>query len=180
MGQAFARLFTRITHSRDLKVLIIGLDGAGKTSIISRLRLGEVITSNPIEGFRVEQVQYNNIRFICWDICGDRIRPLWRQYYENVQGIIFVIDSNDRVRMPEACLELHKLAKEDELRDSPILIWCNKQNLPNAMLIGEITECLDQAILGAFNRRWHIQDCCSLTGDGLYEGLEWLANTVMN
>lgn len=78
-----------------------------------------------------------------WDVGGqDKIRPLWRHYFQNTQGIIFVVDSNDRDRIVEAREELQRMLNEDELRDALLLVFANKQDLPNAMNAAEITDKL--------------------------------------
>lgn len=82
-------------------------------------------------GFNVETVEYKNIQFTVWDVGGqDKIRPLWRHYFQNTQGIIFVVDSNDRERVTEAREELQRMLNEDELRDAMLLVFANKQDLP--------------------------------------------------
>ena len=61
-------------------------------------------------GFNVETVEYKNISFTVWDVGGqDKIRPLWKHYFQNTQGLIFVVDSNDRERVAEAQDELQKM-----------------------------------------------------------------------
>jgi len=156
---------------------MVGLDAAGKTTILYKLKLGEVVTTIPTIGFNVETVEYKNISFTVWDVGGqDRIRPLWRHYFQNTQGLIFVIDSNDRERIAEAKEELHKMLQEDELRDAVLLVFANKQDLPNAMLTAEVTEKLG---LGQMRgRTWYIQGTCATQGQGLYEGLDWLSNEL--
>jgi small GTP-binding protein len=85
----------------------------------------------PRIGFNVETVEYKNIQFTVWDVGGqDKIRPLWRHYFQNTQGIIFVVDSNDRDRIVEAREELQRMLNEDELRDALLLVFANKQDLP--------------------------------------------------
>ena len=97
---------------------MVGLDAAGKTTILYKLKLGEIVTTIPTIGFNVESVEYKNISFTVWDVGGqDKIRPLWRHYYANTQGVIFVVDSNDRDRVGEARDELHRMLNEDELRE---------------------------------------------------------------
>ena len=111
----------------------VGLDAAGKTTILYKLKLGEIVTTIPTIGFNVETVEYKNISFTVWDVGGqDKIRPLWRHYFQNTQGLIFVVDSNDRDRVSEARDELHRMLNEDELRDAVLLVFANKQDLPNA------------------------------------------------
>lgn len=95
----------------------------------------------PYAGFNVETVEYKNIQFTVWDVGGqDKIRPLWRHYFQNTQGIIFVVDSNDRDRIVEAREELQRMLNEDELRDALLLVFANKQDLPVRIWI--IGECL--------------------------------------
>lgn len=88
----------------------VGLDAAGKTTILYKLKLGEIVTTIPTIGFNVETVEYKNICFTVWDVGGqDKIRPLWRHYFQNTQGLIFVVDSNDRERIVEAENELKNM-----------------------------------------------------------------------
>jgi ADP-ribosylation factor protein 1 len=125
----------------------------------------------------VESVEYKNISFTVWDVGGqDKIRPLWRHYYQNTQGLIFVVDSNDRERAGEARAELERMLSEDELRDAVLLVFANKQDLPKAMSPPELTEKL--GLHQMRSRPWHIQGCCATNGDGLYEGLDWLSATL--
>jgi len=122
---------------------MVGLDAAGKTTILYKLKLGEIVTTIPTIGFNVETVEYKNICFTVWDVGGqDKIRPLWRHYFQNTQGLIFVVDSNDRERISEAQEELQKMLQEDELREAVLLVFANKQDLPNAMNASELTEKL--------------------------------------
>ncbi|KAJ6354294.1 hypothetical protein OIU76_003194 [Salix suchowensis] len=104
------------------------------------------------------------------------IRPLWRHYFQNTQGLIFVVDSNDRDRVVEARDELHRMLNEDELRDAVLLVFANKQDLPNAMNAAEITDKLGLHSLR--QRHWYIQSTCATSGEGLYEGLDWLSNNI--
>lgn len=177
MGGNFTKLFTRFLFKKDLRILMIGLDAAGKTTILYKLKLGETITTIPTIGFNVETVEYKNISFTVWDVGGqDRIRPLWRHYFQNTQGLIFVIDSNDRERLTDAHLELQKMLKEDELRGASLLILANKQDLPQSLGVAEMADRLG---LGSItDRKWHIQGTCASSGDGLYQGLEWLSKNI--
>ncbi|RMZ85717.1 hypothetical protein DV737_g516, partial [Chaetothyriales sp. CBS 132003] len=178
MGLAFSKLFDRLWGKKEMRILMVGLDAAGKTTILYKLKLGEIVTTIPTIGFNVETVEYKNIQFTVWDVGGqDKIRPLWRHYFQNTQGIIFVVDSNDRDRVVEAREELQRMLNEDELRDALLLVFANKQDLPNAMNAAEITDKLGLHSLR--QRAWYIQSTCATSGDGLYEGLEWLANSLL-
>ncbi|KAJ4819226.1 hypothetical protein LUZ62_031792 [Rhynchospora pubera] len=143
MGLTFTKLFSRLFAKKEMRILMVGLDAAGKTTILYKLKLGEIVTTIPTIGFNVETVEYKNISFTVWDVGGqDKIRPLWRHYFQNTQGLIFVVDSNDRDRVVEARDELHRMLNEDELRDAVLLVFANKQDLPNAMNAAEITDKL--------------------------------------
>ncbi|KAF2069166.1 hypothetical protein CYY_009517 [Polysphondylium violaceum] len=177
MGAGMGKIFSRFFGKKDMRILMVGLDAAGKTTILYKLKLGEIVTTIPTIGFNVETVEFKNINFTVWDVGGqDKIRPLWRHYFQNTQGLIFVVDSNDRERIVEACEELQKMLNEDELRDAVLLVFCNKQDLPNAMSVAEVTDKLNLHSLR--QRKWYIQSTCATSGDGLYEGLDWLSNTL--
>uniref|UniRef100_UPI0037E79B12 ADP-ribosylation factor 4-like n=1 Tax=Semicossyphus pulcher TaxID=241346 RepID=UPI0037E79B12 len=179
MGLTFSGLFTKLFGKRQMRILMVGLDAAGKTTILYKLKLGEIVTTIPTIGFNVETVEYKNISFTVWDVGGqDKIRPLWRHYFQNTQGLIFVVDSNDRERVREAAEELTKMLGEDELRDAALLVFANKQDLPNALNLNEITEKLGLTVLR--NKTWHVEAACATQGTGLYEGLDWLSQELSN
>merc|ERR1712199_47710 len=159
----FSKVFGKLVGKKDCRILMVGLDAAGKTTILYKLKLGEVVTTIPTIGFNVETVEY-------------KIRPLWRHYYQNTQGIIFVVDSNDRERVGEAKDELNRMLSEDELRDGVLLVLSNKSDLPQAMSAAETADKLGLHSLR--NRQWFIQATCATNGEGLYEGLDWLSNTI--
>jgi len=177
MGLMFSKVWERMLGKKEMRILMVGLDAAGKTTILYKLKLGEVVTTIPTIGFNVETVEYKNISFTVWDVGGqDKIRPLWRHYYQNTQGLIFVVDSNDRDRVEDAREELTKMLNEDEMRDAVLLVFANKQDLPNAMTAAEVTEKL--GLHNLRHRQWFIQSACATTGDGLYEGLDWMSRTL--
>merc|ERR1712048_621992 len=177
MGLLMSKVWERMMSKTELRILMVGLDAAGKTTILYKLKLGEVVTTIPTIGFNVETVEYKNINFTVWDVGGqDKIRRLWRHYYQNTQGLIFVVDSNDRERIEAAHDELTKILSEDEMRDAVVLVFANKQDLPNSMPAAEVTEKLGLHDLR--NRPWFIQSTCATAGDGLYEGLDWLSRTL--
>merc|ERR1712194_61240 len=108
----------RMIGKTEMRILMVGLDAAGKTTILYKLKLGEVVTTIPTIGFNVETVEYKNLSFTVWDVVGqDKIRPLWRHYYQGTNGLIYVVDSNDRDRVEDAREELTKMLNEDEMRD---------------------------------------------------------------
>ncbi|KAH9611671.1 hypothetical protein KSS87_003025 [Heliosperma pusillum] len=177
MGVMLSKLVKMMFAKKEMRILMVGLDAAGKTTILYKLKLGEVVTTIPTIGFNVETVDYKNVSFTVWDVGGqDKIRPLWRFYFQNTQGLIFVIDSNDKDRVIEARDELHRMLNEDELKDATLLVFANKQDLPNSMTVAEITDKLGLHSLR--QRRWYIQSACATSGEGLYEGLDWLSSSI--
>merc|ERR1712056_96736 len=177
MGLAFTRLWQHLIGTQEMRILMVGLNAAGKTTILYKLKLGEVVTTIPTIGFNVETVEYKNIRFTVWDVGGQsKIRPLWRHYYQGTQGLIFVVDSSDRDRIDDAREELAKMLGEDEMRDAVLLVFANKQDLPNAMSTSEVADKLGLRDLR--RREWFVQSACATTGQGLPEGLDWLSRTL--
>ncbi len=184
MGSLFAKIFQNF-GKKEMRILMVGLDAAGKTTILYKLKLGEIVTTIPTIGFNVESVEYKKINFTVWDVGGqDKIRPLWRHYFSNTQGLVFVVDSNDRDRIGEAKEELQRMLQEEELKDAVLLVFANKQDLPTALTAAEITDKLgliSTARSGAqATREWYIQSTCATSGDGLYEGMDWLAQKLKN
>ena len=162
---------------KEMRILMLGLDAAGKTTVLYKMKLGEIVTTIPTIGFNVETLQYKNIAFTMWDVGGqDRIRPLWRHYYQGTQGLIFVVDSNDPDRLSEASDELHRLLSEPELENACVLVFANKQDMPSAMPVASLVDKLGMSKLQ--RRQWHVQSACAVSGEGLFEGLDWLSKSV--
>jgi len=171
------KLWDRMVGKREMRIVMVGLDAAGKTTILYKLKLGEVVTTIPTVGFNVEVVEYKNINFTVWDIGGqDKIRKLWRHYYLGTHGAIFVVDSSDQERVEDACEELSKMLAEEEMRDAAVLVLANKQDLPNAVKTSELSHKLGLHELRG--REWFIQGACATSGEGIYEGLDWLSRTL--
>ncbi|XP_057965574.1 ADP-ribosylation factor 2-like [Malania oleifera] len=178
MGVAISWLIKRLTIKRELKILMAGLDGSGKTTILYKLKLGEVIATVPTIGFNAETVLYKNVSFTVWDVGGQgKIRPLWRHYFLNTQTLIFVLDSSDRGRISEARNELHQMLSENELQNAILLVFANKQDHPNAMCVSEVA---DKIGLYSVSQHWYIQGTSATSGRGLYQGLDWLLNNIPN
>ena len=192
----------RMFNKREMRILMVGLDASGKTSILYRLKLGKPKKTIPTIGFNVETLEYKNIAFTVWDVGGqEKLRALWRHYFANTQArgairrnsaqfgaillspypfpqaLIFVVDSSDRARLQEAAEELHRLIHEEELKDALLLVFANKQDLPGACNAAEISEQM-RLYPPHISKSCYIQSCCATTGDGLYEGLDWLSSMV--
>jgi len=128
MGAILSSLFSRLFGIKDVRILILGLDGAGKTTILYKLHCGEVVTTIPTIGFNVETVSYKNIKFQVWDLGGQTsLRPYWRCYFANTNAIIYVVDSADSERLGISKDELMSMLEEEELKDTCLLVFANKQ-----------------------------------------------------
>ncbi len=126
MGSFLSQL-SSLFDKREARILMLGLDSAGKTTILFKLKLGEVVSSVPTIGFNVETVEFKNCKFNVWDVGGqDKIRGMWKHYYQNTEGLIYVIDSSDKERLHIAKEELHKMLAEEELKDTVLLVLANK------------------------------------------------------
>merc|ERR1712137_696793 len=129
-----SRVFSILGSSKkEQRIVMVGLDNAGKTTILYQVKMGEVVQTTPTIGFNVETVSRKNVTFSVWDVGGqDQIRGLWRHYFLNTQAVIFVVDSNDQNRLKEARDELWKVLESPELTSAVVLVFANKQDLPNA------------------------------------------------
>lgn len=144
---------------------MLGLDAAGKTTILYKLKLGEYVTSVPTIGFNVEQVEFQKVKFAIWDVGGqDKIRKLWKHYYQNTQALIYVVDSSDKERVDIAKQELQSMLADEELKDAVLLVLANKQDMA-VMSVAEVAEKLGLHTLKG--REWNIQGTCAISGDGL-------------
>ncbi|XP_050514509.1 ADP-ribosylation factor 6-like [Diabrotica virgifera virgifera] len=169
------KLISTIFGNREMRILLLGLDAAGKTTILYKLKLGQSMSTLPTVGFNVETITYKNVKFHVWDVGGqEKIRLLWRHYYTGTHGVIFVVDCDDRERINEAREEFHRIINDREMREAIILILANKQDIPGAMKPHEVQEML--GLTRIRDRNWYIQPTCATTGDGLHEGLTWLVS----
>ncbi|KAK9451747.1 ADP-ribosylation factor family-domain-containing protein [Limtongia smithiae] len=178
MGQTFTKLLSKLWGGdKEIRILILGLDGAGKTTILYRLQIGEVITTVPTIGFNVETLTYQNLKFNVWDLGGQTsIRPYWRCYYANTAAVIFVVDATDKERINTSREELIAMLSEEELQDAALLVFANKQDQPGAMSAPEVSEAL--GLVGMKDRSWSIVACSAIKGEGLTEGLDWLVEVI--
>jgi|UniRef100_K3X8E3 small GTP-binding protein len=163
--------------TRPCRILLLGLDAAGKTTLLYKLKLGEAVTTIPTIGFNVESFKYKNIEFTAWDIGGQsKLRPLWKFYFQNTDAIIFVVDAADGYRISEAAEELAKLFEHEELQDAKLLVYANKQDHPGCMSLHDIREKLNFDRVTRNPR--HIQAAVAVSGEGVYEGLDWLSKAM--
>ncbi|KAK8241708.1 ADP-ribosylation factor family-domain-containing protein [Phyllosticta capitalensis] len=171
MGGSISKMMKQIFGTKEMRILMLGLDAAGKTTILYKLKLDKDVTTIPTVGFNVETVMYKKTRFNVWDVGGqDKIRPLWRHYFSGTQGLIFVVDSSDRDRIDEARTELARIISDREMKDARLLIFANKQDVSAAMKPDEVKTKLQLDKI-ASQHKWKIEPSCATTGEGIFEGL---------
>ena len=154
------------------------MQNAGKTTILYRLSLGQLVKTTPTIGSNVEELAYNNVKFQAWDLGGqESTRSVWDVYYMNTDGVIYVIDSQDENNYEESKNQFHKILKNSTLKNATILIFANKQDLPGAKTINDIIQ--DYELDKIKNHSWQIQPCSALRGEGLIDGLKWLSEQLV-
>ena len=177
MGVIFSRIFSSLFGRGEIRILILGLDNAGKTTLLYKLQLNQVIETVPTIGFNVETVTYKNLKLQVWDLGGQgTIRPYWRCYYPNTNAVIYVVDSADKERIDIAKQEMYAMLQESDLRGVPLLVFANKQDIDGAMGEGEVGELLGLADIK--NRQWRIVKSCTKNGDGISDGFDWLVDLL--
>ncbi|KAH9416360.1 ADP-ribosylation factor protein 3 [Dermatophagoides pteronyssinus] len=165
------------TSNPELRILLLGLDNAGKTTILKKLASEDVTHITPTQGFNIKSVQSPGFKLNVWDIGGQRkIRPYWRNYFENTDVLIYVIDSADKKRFAETSVELNELLNEEKLMNVPLLVYANKQDLINAVSASELAEELH--LIAIRDRPWQIQACSGTSGEGLKDGIEWICKNI--
>jgi ADP-ribosylation factor 1/2 len=177
MGLLVSTLMDRFFGPTPARILMVGLDNAGKTTVLYKLKLGEVVTTTPTIGFNVESIVYKNISFTVWDVGGQtKIRALWQHYFENTDAVIYVVDSSDGQRLAEAREELEYVLGDDRVRNATLLVFSNKIDMPGSQSTAQVTDKL--GLQGHKGRDWYIQATCAITGEGIVDGLEWLADNL--
>jgi ADP-ribosylation factor-like protein 5B len=179
MGILLAKLWRRVVNEVQGKIVIVGLNNAGKTTILYRLNLGTVVTTQPTIGSNVEEVKHGDLVFQVWDVGGqESLRATWESYLQSTDAIVFVVDSNDEENMTLAKMELFNVLLGEHARDCVVLVLANKQDIKGALPQDEVAEKLDLVTLRT--HEWRLQGCCALSGEGLVEGMDWIAAKVLD
>ncbi|XP_016894352.1 ADP-ribosylation factor-like protein 3 isoform X2 [Cynoglossus semilaevis] len=145
---------------QEVRLLLLGLDNAGKTTVLKQLAAEDIRHITPTQGFNLKSVQSSGFKLNVWDIGGQRkIRPYWKNYFENTD-----------------VLELAELLEETQLAAVPLLIFANKQDLTTAMTASELAEGLNLHMIR--DRMWQVQACSALTAEGLQDGMTWVCRNV--
>ena len=177
MGFVFSKIWNSVFGKGEMRIIILGLDNAGKTTLLYKLQLNEIIQTIPTIGFNVETVTYKNLKFQVWDLGGQgSIRPYWRCYYPNTNAIIYIIDSIDRDRIESSRNEMMTMLSEEDLVGVPLLVLANKQDLPGAMSEVEISEKL--GLTNITDRQWNIFKTSVIKNENVAESFDWVASIL--
>eukprot|EP01112_Ceratiomyxa_fruticulosa_P007277 TRINITY_DN1882_c0_g1_i2.p1 TRINITY_DN1882_c0_g1~~TRINITY_DN1882_c0_g1_i2.p1 ORF type:complete len:212 (+),score=47.12 TRINITY_DN1882_c0_g1_i2:82-636(+) len=164
-------------RENEMRLLMLGLDNAGKTTIIKKFNGEDITTISPTLGFNIQTLEYEGYKLNIWDIGGQKsLRSYWRNYYEENDAVIWVVDSADRRRLDDCKEELHALLMEEKLAGASFLVFANKQDLPGALTPSEIVQYLN--LEGITTHHWNIQACSAVNGSGLVEGIDWVVKDV--
>ncbi|KAK6539992.1 ADP-ribosylation factor-like protein 2 [Orbilia ellipsospora] len=158
---------------KEMRVLMLGLDNAGKTTIVKQVMKEDVNTVSPTLGFIIKTIEYQGYKLNIWDVGGQKtLRSYWRNYFEKTDALIWVVDATDRFRLDDCKEELHGLLLEERLMGASLLVFVNKTDVKGCMSTDEIKEGLklDEIV----THKWTILRCSAMTGENLDEGLEWV------
>jgi ADP-ribosylation factor-like protein 2 len=160
----------------------LGLDNAGKTTILKKLCNQPIDTVEPTLGFNIQTLQYLGYNLNLWDVGGQRsIRAYWRNYFEATDGLIWVVDGADPLRLELCKQELQNLLQQEKLAGSSLLIFVNKQDVDGSTSLEQIASLLELEKDSRYQgRHCHLQGCSAITGEGLVEGMDWIVNDISN
>ncbi|KAF5833840.1 small Arf-related GTPase [Dunaliella salina] len=162
---------------REMRILMVGLDNAGKTTIVKRLNGEDITTVSPTLGFNIKTLNFRGYKLNIWDVGGQKtLRPYWRNYFEKTDGLIWVVDSADLARLEDCKQELHAILQEERLFGATLLVLANKQDLPSALKLDELGQVLQLSSIT--KRHCHIESCSAVNGEGVLKGFEWLVKDI--
>ncbi|KFQ76671.1 ADP-ribosylation factor-like 11, partial [Phoenicopterus ruber ruber] len=172
------KLISKGQRKRDARVVMLGLDFAGKSTLLYKLKSGRAVETCPTVGFNVESLKTPcRVSFTLWDVGGQgSLRASWPDYLEDTNILVFVLDSTDTARLPEAAAALEEALSHPRMAGVPVLLLANKQEVPGALTPDELGERLRRGRLAG--RRWVLRGCSAHTGQGLQEALAVLGELL--
>lgn len=162
---------------KEVRLLMLGLDNAGKTTILKKFNGEDINTISPTLGFNIKTLEHRGFKLNVWDVGGQKsLRSYWRNYFESTDGLIWVVDSADRRRLADCKQELHSLLQEERLAGATLLVFANKQDLPGALPMEEIRDMLE--LVNIQTHHWQIIWCSAMTGENLLKGIDWVLDDI--
>jgi ADP-ribosylation factor-like protein 2 len=161
----------------EMRLLMLGLDNAGKTTILKKFNGEDISTISPTLGFNIKTLEYQDFKLNVWDVGGQStIRSYWRNYFEKTDGLVWVVDSGDKMRLEDCRRELQLLLLQERLAGATLLVFCNKQDLKGALSIEEVKHYL--RLEEITTRHWAVVPCSAVSGDGLLTGVDWIVKDI--
>ncbi|KAL1303867.1 hypothetical protein AAFC00_000322 [Neodothiora populina] len=158
---------------KEMRILMLGLDNSGKTSIVKSIMGEDIHSVSPTLGFIIKTIEYDGYKLNIWDVGGQKtLRTYWKNYFEKTDTLIWVVDSTDRERMDDCRQELASLLLQERLTGASLLVFKNKSDVPGCMNEAEIREAL--RLDDIHTHTWTIMTCSAMTGHNLQEGLQWV------
>lgn len=162
---------------KEIRLLMLGLDNAGKTTILKKFNGEDIDTISPTLGFNIKTLEHRGFKLNVWDVGGQKsLRSYWRNYFESTDGLIWVVDSADRRRLQDCRQELDALLLEERLSGATLLVFSNKQDLPGALGPEEIKEAME--LDNIKTHHWLIKGCSAVTGENLLTGIDWIIDDI--
>ncbi|KAJ5211023.1 hypothetical protein N7491_010839 [Penicillium cf. griseofulvum] len=158
---------------KEMRILMLGLDNAGKTTIVKRIMKEDVTTVSPTLGFIIKTIDFMGYKLNIWDVGGQKtLRSYWKNYFEKTDTLVWVVDATDRLRVDDCRQELSGLLLEERLTGASLLVFLNKTDVEHCMSEQEVRERL--GLDSIKTHKWTILPCSAMTGMNLNEGLEWV------
>ncbi|KAJ2938583.1 hypothetical protein O0L34_g4081 [Tuta absoluta] len=162
---------------KEMRILMLGLDNAGKTTILKRFNGEPIDTISPTLGFNIKTLEHRGFKLNIWDVGGQKsLRSYWKNYFESTDGVAWVVDSADPRRLADCARELHTLLREERLAGATLLVLANKADLPGALSLQDIREALDLDSIKTHH--WRIVRCSAVTGENLLDGMDWMLDDI--
>lgn len=162
---------------KEMRILLLGLDNAGKTTILKRFNGEPIDTISPTLGFNIKTLEHRGYTLNLWDVGGQKsLRSYWRNYFECTDGLVWVVDAADRMRLDACKHEMNILLEEERLAGATLLVLANKQDLPGALSAQEIKDILELDKITTHH--WSVVGVSAVTGDKLLSAIDWLIGDI--
>ncbi|RMY67971.1 hypothetical protein D0863_07431 [Hortaea werneckii] len=162
---------------KEMRILMLGLDNSGKTTIVKRIMNEDVNSVSPTLGFIIKTIDYEGYKLNIWDVGGQKtLRTYWKNYFEKTDTLIWVVDATDSERLEDCRAELKGLLLQERLMGASLLVFKNKSDVPGCMTTDDIREGLQLDSIST--HKWHILPCSAMTGQNLHEGLQWVVQNA--
>lgn len=166
----------------EARILLLGLDNAGKSTLLYKLKHNACVRTVPTIGFNVEMIETKknrkNIALTVWDVGGQELmRQHWKSFHQDTSAIVFVVDSSDRLRLDEARREMETTLRSEQLHGRPLIVLANKQDVDDALTVTEIKDRFNLRKTCS-GRDWFVQPCSASTGFGIEEAFRRVVHMI--